>query len=129
MSIFAIKRITEIDGSIPFYKMIINGICQYDEFESAIKREGNYTTELIKIQTRMQELSEGKLLPINKFKPLLHNSNWFNEYEIKTKNLRVYLIHEPGTGRIIICGGKKRNQGKDIRHFRNILKSYIHRKI
>ena len=76
----------------------------------------------------MQELSEGKILPINKFKPLLRGKDKFNEYEIKTKNLRVYLFHEPGIGRIIICGGKKSNQEKDIRHFRNVMHSYIHKK-
>jgi hypothetical protein len=129
MSIFAIKRITDIDGSIPFFKMVVNGVCEFDEFEAVIKNEGNYSKELIRIQTRMQELSEGKMLPINKFKPLSKSKDWLNEYEIKTKNLRVYLFHEPGTGRIIICGGKKSNQGKDIHHFRSILNSYIHRKI
>ena len=102
MRIFAIKRITFIDGPIPFYKMVVNGVCEFDEFESIIKNEGNYLKELIRIQTRMQELSEGKMLPINKFKPLSHSKDWFNEYEVKTKNLRVYLFHEPGTGRIII---------------------------
>jgi hypothetical protein len=31
MGIFAIKRITDIDGSIPIYKMVINGVCEFDE--------------------------------------------------------------------------------------------------
>ena len=30
MGIFAIIRITEIDGSIPFYKLVIDGDCEFD---------------------------------------------------------------------------------------------------
>jgi putative component of toxin-antitoxin plasmid stabilization module len=50
------------------------------------------------------------------------------EYEIKTRNLRVYMIHEEKSGRIIVTGGKKTSQKKDIRHFRNLKASYLKNK-
>jgi len=45
---------------------------------------------------------------------------FLKEYEIKTHHLRVYAIHEAGTGKIIICGGYKNTQKNNIRHFREV---------
>ena len=49
------------------------------------------------------------------------------EYEIKTRHLRVYMFHEDKTGRIIVCGGKKTSQQKDIKRFRRIKKDFFNR--
>jgi len=73
----------------------------------------------------MQQVSELQLLPKNKFRELKGSKDNIKEYEIKTRNLRVYLFHEEHTGRIIVCGGKKTSQEKDIKHFRNIKKQYF----
>ena len=48
----------------------------------------------------------------------------FKQYEFKTKNLRVYAFHDKSNGRIIVLGGKKGTQKKDIKRFRLILENY-----
>ena len=125
MSKFALEKITEIDGKIKFYKLVVDGVCEFDQFWEMVEKSGNLNRQLINLQTIMQEVSEMKLLPDTKFKNLTPKNETIKEYEIKTKNLRVYLFHEEHTGRIIVCGGKKTTQRNDIKHFRKIKKHYF----
>ena len=129
MYIFALKEIIEIKGKLKFFKLVIDGKCEYDAFEKEIKTEGNYLSELLTIETRLHEISELKSLPENKFRELKRKNDGIKEYEIKTRHLRVYLFHEKNTGRILVSGGKKATQKADIRHFRNIKREYFKQKI
>jgi putative component of toxin-antitoxin plasmid stabilization module len=128
MYIFALKEITEIKGKLKFFKLLVNGTCEYDQFEKEIINEGNLTRELTTIITRMHEIADLKSLPKSKFRDITPKKDTIKEYEIKTKHLRVYLFHEKNTGRVIVCGGKKGTQQKDIKHFRNIKKEYLKQK-
>jgi len=74
----------------------------------------------------MQQVSELQLLPKNKFRELKGSKDNIKEYEIKTRNLRVYLFHEEHTGRIIVCGGKKHHRKKTL-NILEILKNSIFR--
>ncbi len=125
---FATKLISEIDGKIKFYKLIKDNKCEFDEFWSKIEKTGNLNKELINIQAIMQQVADMQMLPKAKFRNLTPNEENIKEYEIKTKNLRVYLFHNENKGRIIVCGGKKTSQKKDIKHFRNIKKLYFKNK-
>jgi putative component of toxin-antitoxin plasmid stabilization module len=125
---FALKEIQEINGKINFFKLLIDGKCLFDEFEALIQMEGNLASELRTIQTRLYEISDCKSLPNTKFKDITPENNINKEYEIKTHHLRVYLFHEKNTGRVIVCGGKKRTQKSDIKQFRNIKKKYFNNK-
>ena len=127
MNIFALNEISEIDGKLKVFKLLVNGKCEYDEFETQIKTEGNLVSELNTIETRLHEMADLKSFPETKFKELKpKNAN--TEYEIKTKNLRVYLFHEKNTGRVVVCGGKKNSQKSDIRHFRKVKEEYFAQK-
>ena len=125
MPIFALHYIAEVIGQIRIYKLIVNSYCEFDEFESEIRNEGSYVSELVTIQARLQDIANGKLLPREKFRNITPKKELQKEYEIKTRHLRVYLFHEEKTGRIIVCGGKKGTQDKDITHFRRIKKEYF----
>jgi putative component of toxin-antitoxin plasmid stabilization module len=129
MYTFALNEITEIKGKLKFFKLLVNGTCEYDEFEREIINEGNLKTELTTIITRMHEIADLKSMPQNKFKDITPKKDNNKEYEIKTKHLRVYLFHEKNTGRVIVCGGKKGTQQADIKHFRNIKKEYFKQKL
>lgn len=121
---FAVEKINEIDGYVLFYALRVDNRCAFDEFCTQIRQEGTYSKELNTIQTRMQEISERKTLPVTKFRPLGNK-----EYEIKTKHLRVYLFQEEQTGKIIVCAGKKTTQRKDIKHFRLLKAAYLNSKL
>lgn len=125
MTKFVLKCVEEIVGKIKIFKLIVNDNCEYDEFETQIKTEGSYSSELITIQSRLQEVADGKLLPKEKFRNITPKKELLKEYEIKTRHLRVYLFHEEKTGRIVVCGGKKVTQEKDIVHFRRIKRGYF----
>ena len=122
---FALLKITEIVGKLSFYKLSINGKCEFDQFEREIQKDGNLKKELIKIQTRLQELAEGKQLPPFKFKDITPKGELVKEYEIKSDHLRVYFFFESNEGRVIVCAGKKNTQSKDIAHFQKIKKAYL----
>ena len=128
MYTFALNEITEIKGKLKFFKLLVDGTCEYDEFEKEIINEGNLKRELTTIITRMHEIADLKSMPQNKFKDITPKKDNNKEYEIKTKHLRVYLFHEKNTGRVIVYGGKKGTQQADIKHFRNIKKEYFKQK-
>jgi putative component of toxin-antitoxin plasmid stabilization module len=128
MYTFALQEIDEIKGRLKIFKLLVNGTCEYDEFEKEIETDGNLKSELIIIETRLFEIADLKSLPQTKFKDITPKKASNKEYEIKTHHLRVYLFHDKNTGRIIVCGGKKGSQKADIKHFRNIKKEYFNQK-
>ena len=120
------RHVPNIKGKTKFYFLIVNGVCQYEEFEEKIIRDGNYEQELDQLQLRFQEVAE-MLRPINKqkFRDITPRKEQVKEYEAKTKNLRVYLIHQENKGRIIVFAGQKNTQKKDIRKFRSLKGQYL----
>lgn len=70
MYTFALNEITEIKGKLKFFKLLVNGTCEYDEFEKEIINEGNLKKELTTIITRMHEIADLKSLPKNKFRDI-----------------------------------------------------------
>ena len=50
------------------------------------------------------------------------------DYEIKTKNLRLYFFKDEGLGQIIVLGGMKGSQKKDINRMREIKYEYFKNK-
>lgn len=91
---FALKEIDDINGKQKIFMLIINGICQFEEFEARINNEGNYVSEIKTIMARLNEIADCKSLPKKKFRDITANGNKDKEFEIKTKNLRVYLFHK-----------------------------------
>lgn len=127
MAKFTLEEISEIKGVIKFYYLIIDGVNGYKEFENAIIAEGKWDHELNSIQAIMEQVTDRKSLTEKKFKDITPKKDSVKEYEIKSKNLRVYLFHEKRKGRIIVVGAKKypKSQNKDILKFRRIKKEYI----
>ncbi len=128
MSKFTLQEIAEIKGRIKFFKLIVDGICLFDEFEKTIEKEGNMRSELRTIQSRMHLLAGMQMMPASKFKDITPSNDKIKEYEIKTHHLRVYMFHETHTGRIVVLGGKKGSQDKDIKYFRSLKAQYFNSK-
>jgi putative component of toxin-antitoxin plasmid stabilization module len=124
---FALRKL-DISGKLNIYVLVVNDVCEYDHFEALIKQEGTWTKQLNTIQTRLAYVAIQALLPEEKFRDITPRGELVKEYEIKTPNLRVYLIHEEPDGRIIVCAGKKTTQSKDITHFRTMKRLYLESK-
>ncbi|MFA4851454.1 MAG: hypothetical protein WC868_07095 [Bacteroidales bacterium] len=122
---FALKCIQEITGKIKFYSLVINGISEFDVFFNSINSDKILRKQLSRIQSICEQLSDIKSLPEEKFRQILPIEDNVKAYEIKTRDLRVYLFHLNKIGYIIVCGGKKNNQDDDVRQFKSIKKSYL----
>ncbi len=97
----------------------------YDEFYREIEKDRNLEPELYDLQAIIEDAANVKLLPKNKYRKLNLSRNLrLSAYEAKSKNLRLYLIHESISGKIIILGGKKTTQVKDIKKVEKILREY-----
>ena len=86
--------------------------------------EEQYKSELGSIYYRMEAVANLQLLPKDKFRELKGGKGDVKEYEFKSKHLRVYAIHQKD-GKIVVMGGYKNSQDKDIVTFRALKKQYI----
>lgn len=125
MAIFALKKQEEIKGKLEFYVLFKDGKNQYRETIEVLKGQGNYDSELITLQTRLQEMAELKLMPKTKCREITPKKEDNKEYELKTKHLRLYVFHLDRKGRVIVFLGKKTSQKKDIKKFRSIKNQYL----
>ena len=128
MSKFVPKLIEEVSIQVSVYKLLINDKCQFDEFFNNNKDKVEYKNQLGQIQNILLSIGSDELekLPPAKFKILKRDKKDSHiDYEIKTKSFRVYLIKDKKLGKIIVLGGFKKNQPKDIKKLRSIKKSYF----
>jgi putative component of toxin-antitoxin plasmid stabilization module len=123
MNRFALADIEQVKGKINFKKLVINGVCQFEDFCVDVSMQGNLEKELDKIFSRMNQVANMLRLPKEKFRDITPAKETIKEFEIKTANLRVYLIKEEG--HIVVLGGKKNSQKEDIKQFRAIKKQYL----
>jgi predicted XRE-type DNA-binding protein len=91
----------------------IDGSCQFEEFCAQIEQDGNLKKQLATAMARMDQVANLQRLPVQKFRDITPTKETVKEFEIKTPDLRIYLIKEKG--HIIILGGKKNTEGDDIK--------------
>ena len=127
MNKFALERIDQVEGKQPFFKLIESDECEFDNFCFQLEQSNNPkdTSELISIFRTMNFVANLIRLPKTKFRALKGATKFAKEYEIETKNYRVYLFHQEKTGKIVVCGGTKKTQKKDIAIFRKTIKEYF----
>jgi len=126
MEFYSLKQIAEIEGKQKIFKLFIDENCLFEKFENEIEDIGQYEEELASIFAHIEDFSNHVLLPASKFRILNKGSkkDKIKEYEFKSKHLRVYGIKAP-TGQIIILGGYKATQKKDINRLKRIKTGYI----
>jgi putative component of toxin-antitoxin plasmid stabilization module len=123
MSKFALEEFRLIRGNTRFYKLKVNDVCLFDEFCDEIQRQGNLAKQLRSALTIMERVAQNLPTSPDKFKNITENDDPVNEYEIKTKDLRIYLFRN-SDGAIVVSGGKKSTQKKDINRFKNLTREY-----
>lgn len=122
MSKFALKEIELIKGKQTFNKLLVDDIAPFDSFTEELEEQ--YESELASIYYRMEAVANLQSLPKDKFRELKGGKGDVKEYEFKSKHLRVYAIHQKD-GKIVVMGGYKNSQDKDIITFRALKKQYI----
>ncbi|MBL7813113.1 MAG: hypothetical protein JNL57_12900 [Bacteroidetes bacterium] len=121
---FAVIKLEEVVGRVAFYKLSIDGECPFDEFWENATKDGNMQSELKRLSAMFQNFANGINLPGTKYHTL---ENIPHAAEFKTSHLRVYILQEKDTGKIIIMGGKKKNQKSDLKKLQKIVNQYLNR--
>ncbi len=121
---FALEKIEAVKGRQTFFKLKKGAKCFLDDFEAEIKRNGQYVGELASLYAIMEAVSNNQSLPKTKFREITLKKEIIKEYEVKTKNLRLYLIKHTN-GKIVVFGGYKNNQKSDIRSFRSLKSQFL----
>lgn len=127
MTIFTLAKVDAFDTSSTVWKLLRNGRCYVDEFLEEVKKDKNVRQEWLEMIATIYDAASGKLLPKKRFRKLsLAKSFAFQAYEVKSFSLRLYMITEYKTGKILVCGGRKKTQLKDIERLIRIIKEYTH---
>jgi uncharacterized phage-like protein YoqJ len=88
------------------------------------KKQGNLSKQLLNAITIMERYALGLPTSPDKFKNITNAGDPATEYEVKTRDLRIYLFRN-SDGAIVVYGGKKSTQNKDITRFKNLVKEYF----
>ncbi|CAN5597364.1 hypothetical protein BH10BAC5_BH10BAC5_21290 [soil metagenome] len=118
-------QLLEIEGVIDIFMLSEDNNCYFEDFCIKITEESNFSNEIPRAYRYLEDHANLKSLNHTQFKDITPKKESVKEYEIKTKNLRIYLIKYPKNGKCIIIGGKKNSQKKDISHFRSIKKRFL----
>lgn len=122
---FALIKIDQVKGKINFYKMEIDGTCEFDEFCEVLEKTEEKKA-LNTIYATMESVANLKFIPKLKFRELKgrKKSDNVKDYEIKKDAYRVYLFKNDA-GNIIVFGSLKNTQKEDIARLRRLKEEYL----
>ena len=73
----------------------------------------------------LEDVGNELLLPEQKYKKLKgYGKLKYKPYEIRYKEFRLYTIYDSGTGQLLLIGGDKKSQIKDLKRIEQIIKEY-----
>jgi len=121
MSKFVLESLNDVNGDVEFFKILEESICYWNEFCKHIENEKNWVDQLDQLKSRMDDVANKKLLPKEKFRKLKGMDDC---YEVKSKNLRAYLLLDEN-GYVIMYAGKKTEQTQSLGKFEAIKKRYL----
>ena len=117
-----LKRLEVIEGRQTFEKMILDGRDLLEEFERSL--EERYRSEMRTIYAWMQMVADLRPVPGTRYHAISDGNDGFREYEFKSKHLRIYAFAKLD-GKIVVMGGKKNRQRRDIKRFKELKRLYI----
>ncbi len=118
-----------LNATVEFFKLEVNGKCPFDEFWEKMAASGNQNKAMDKVLAIISFLSQGTRVPPEQFKELRHrreNDPW-PDYEIRAKQIRIYLFEDAEKRKIIVLGELKteKTQEKNIAKMRDIKLAYF----
>lgn len=105
-----------------FYKLYIDGVCQFDDFIEEIERNKSDQKLFNQIVRYMDSISDQIRFPKTKFNHIESNDR-SDIFEFKKDHLRVYVIKQKPNFFIVI-GGYKNTQKKDIKNLKSRIKDF-----
>lgn len=124
MVTFAVEKVSDFVTVQGVSKLIRNDKCLLDRFLESIENT-NLESELGTLYQIIEDVANCKSLPKTKCNTIsLGKGVKYQGYEAKSHHLRLYFFHDKETGQILVIGGKKKTQEKDISRLRQIVKDY-----
>lgn len=125
MITFTVELVPDFVTRQRIYKLRRNGKCMADEFIEEIMTDSNLAPEWDDIKAVLVNVANGLLAPPSRYKKLrIGEKLKYSVFEAKSRHLRLYLFQEKETGQIMIVGGKKARQKRDIARVIEIIKEY-----
>jgi hypothetical protein len=106
------------------FELCKNNESLFKSFFSEIEKDGNLLNNLAGAIRIIEDTANLNRRPKTKFRLIEGHKLKCKVYEAKSGSIRIYLFHEENTGRIIVSGGVKDNQNKDIKKILKIIKEY-----
>lgn len=122
MPTFALRKLDSVKGRLEIVELVIDNLGQLELYEKEL--ETKYKSHYLSLLHIMNEVARGTRLPDTKFHHLKNTKGSVGECEFKFGDLRLYAIQKTG-GLIIILGGYKNTQPKDISKFRGLKNQYL----
>lgn len=105
-----------------FYKLHIDGVCQFDEFLMQLEKNKSDKKLFFYIIQYMDGITDQNRFPKTKFNHIEDNDR-SDIFEFKKDHLRVYVIKQK-PNMFIVLGGYKNSQKKDIRTLKSKVKDF-----
>lgn len=109
---------------ISVFELYRYGESLFKPFVDEIEKDGNLFDKLAGAIRIIEETSNLNRYPKTKFREIQGHKLKCKVFEAKSGQIRLYLFHEENTGRIIITGGLKGNQKKDLKSILKTIKEY-----
>lgn len=123
MSTFAVELLESVrkNGKLRFYSLIKDGNNLFDSFFNEVSQDKRHKTDLIRIISTMDYVAEtDAIMPKEKVNSIKDGDRVVG-LEFKKNDLRVYCLKlEPNV--VVIMGGYKKNQNKDLNTIKQLLK-------
>ncbi len=126
MSKFDVEKL-KVTGETPFYKLIKNDKCLFDDYIDGLKRSGNRKSEIGSIFVIINNVSKYKIneceAPAKLFASL---KGYYKiiDFEIRKNGIRVYVSLYLD-GYLLFFGGEKQDQKRDIASMRALKKEFL----
>lgn len=120
-----LSNLVSPNTEISVYELCKNGESLIELFAKSLEKDVklfNQFSGAISIVERSASFS--RPLPKTKFRQIEGLNLACKVYEAKKGKIRIYLFHQEKTGRIIVTGGKKGNQKKDIKAVAKTIKEF-----
>jgi len=111
-------------NKIQIWELCVNGESVLYPFISKIQSEVTFESDLYGALRILELAADLVSLPKTKFREIKGHKIKGKLYEAKYGAVRIYHFHEKHTGRIIILGGLKNDQDKDINSAVKTIKDY-----
>lgn len=119
---FAVEKLEAIrdNGKVLFFKLVKDGVCLFDDFYEKQNMDAKHASELRSILSLMDYMAEtDAIFPKEKFNSIKQGKNVVG-YEFKKNELRVYCL-KPASNVVVVFGGYKKNQEKDVKRLQRIV--------